>query len=312
MVPNDGRNMNKKEDLSSKLGTPEGINVIAAEALIHFSDNLVAKNICSLDVEADYSNKPLDCKVGDSLEFNVNNFDKELPAKIKNVTIEKHFDVTCELGKIESDFEQFSEETLQPMSYTLAEKVDKYTLSKILECKNVYLSDDLFGCTSGDGSKDLAAMRKAANLQQFGKDRLCLIDYYAEAGLLSQTWFAGAQDRESDDILGCGEIGTTMGLNFYSSMVFPDYTDSNGCKYHGSIFSNSNLGLAMPLVKLTKNKTCCCLTNNGLSLKATVYEEDGIKKLSVECMVSSFLINSDNMILLGENKVLNNTQGYNE
>lgn len=297
--------MNKKNDMKYELTDKEFINVIASEALMNFADSLVAKNVCSIDYDAQYNTDPIGVQVGDSLEFNINNFDKDLSAKIKKVTIEKHFDVTCELGKreLESDFEQFSEEVILPMSFSLAEKVDKYTFSKLLECKKIYSSDDFFGKTSGDGIKDMAAMRKAANLQQFCMNRFCLIDYYAEAALMDQKWFAGAQNRESDDILSYGEIGKTMGLNFYSSMVFPSYTDDNDCEYHGCIFSDSNLGLAMPLISLTEDKKCCCITNNGLSLKVTIYEDNGIKKLSIECMVSSFLINSDNMILLGENKV---------
>jgi hypothetical protein len=227
------------------LFTAEGINIVAAEALIHLQDNLVINNLCTTDVSAEYNMRPNGYKVGESISFKVDpvfeakEFDptvgvvtQPIRSSNRSLTIEKHLDVTVEVTSKEKalNFEGFSEEVIKPAAFSLAEKVDKYMAGKVYQGHGLFVSTDLFGAVSGTGNIDMAQIRKAANLQQLGMNRFCLLDPTADSTLMGQTWFTGAQNRGNDDILRYGQSGRTMGMDFFSSVNWEDssHTSSSG------------------------------------------------------------------------------------
>jgi hypothetical protein len=136
------------------------------------------------------------------------------------MTIEDHLDITTNVSARDKalNFEGFAAEVIRPASYALAEKIDKYMATKILQGMGLYVSSDLFGATSGSGNKDLAQARKVALMQQLGMDKFCLMNPELEATLLGQDWFTGAANRGDDRILRSGEMGHTMGLDFFSTV----------------------------------------------------------------------------------------------
>lgn len=225
--------------------TADGINIVAAEALAHLKDALVINTLCTTNVGAEYNIKPNGYSVGDTVNFKIDpvyeakSFDPAIgviaqPIRSSNrsMTIEDHLDITTEVSAKDKalSFEGFAAEVIRPAAFSLAEKVDKYMAGKIMEGAGLYVSDDLFGAVSGNGGKDLAQARKVALMQQLGMDKFCLMNPELEATLLGQDWFTGAQNRGDDRILRSGEMGTTMGLDFFSTVNWQEttHTSSSG------------------------------------------------------------------------------------
>ena len=224
------------------LFTAEFIQVVASEALAHLQDALVIKDLCATDVTSEYNVRPNGYQVGDTVNFKIDpvyeakEFDPavgvvEQPIRSSNrsLTIEKHFDVTTGVSAKEKalSFEGFSAEVIQPGAYAIAEKIDKYMAGKVHQGMGLYVSDDLFGAVSGNGGKDLAQARKVALIQQLGMNKFCLMGPELEAVLLGQEWFTGANNRGDDRILRTGELGTTMGLDFFSTVNWESKTRTN-------------------------------------------------------------------------------------
>jgi hypothetical protein len=167
------------------------------------------------------------------------------------MTIEKLFDVSVEITAKEKalDLESFVDQVIKPASYRLAEKCDTYVGTKILEGAGLYVSNDLFA-TPGD----MALAKKAANHQQLEPgSRFCLMNEDLEADLLGQTWFNTHQNRGDTgvSILNEGNLGRTMGMDFFSSLQFPSNvhtagdgvtTTDNGTASAG-IFPNNKIGV---------------------------------------------------------------------
>lgn len=227
------------------LFTAEGIKIVAAEALAHLQDALVVMNLCATDVSAEYNVRPNGYQVGDTVNFKIDpvyeakEFDpavgtvaQPIRSSNRSMTIEKHFDITTEVSARDKalNFEGFSAEVIAPAAYELANKVDRYLAGKIYQGMGLYTSDDLFGAVSGQGGKDLAQARKVALMQQLGQEKFCLMNPELEATLLGQSWFTGAANRGDDRILRSGELGTTMGLDFFRTVNWEDktYTNSSG------------------------------------------------------------------------------------
>jgi hypothetical protein len=140
------------------------------------------------------------------------------------MTIEKHFDISVEVGARESvmDLDSFSEQVLRPALYKMGEHVDTYLGTKILQAQGCYVSNGLLG-----NAADMALARKEAILQQLSGNRFCLIDLDSEATLLGQTWYNQSQTRGTDgtNTLKQGTLGRVMGMDWFSSIAFPTTTD---------------------------------------------------------------------------------------
>lgn len=209
-------------------------SIIAAEALQHLEDALVIGPMCAKDKTSDFSSKANGWKVGDTVsfrthgEYEVKEFSTSIETQAitsttRPMTIEKHLDISVEVTAREStlDLDSFSEQVIQPASYKLAEYVDTYIGTKLLQASGLYASDTLFATAA-----DIALARKAAILQQLSMNRFCLVDLDTEATLLGQTWFNQSQTRGSDgeSTLRSGNMGRVMGMDFYSSIAFPTNT----------------------------------------------------------------------------------------
>jgi len=116
------------------------------------------------------------------------------------------------------DLDSFVDQVIRPATYKLAEKVDAYVGTKILEAAGAYYSTALF-----ETAADIALARKTAILQQLAMNRFCLVDLDLEATLLGQTWFNQSQTRGGDGemTLRNADMGRVMGMDFYSSIAFP-------------------------------------------------------------------------------------------
>lgn len=205
--------------------------VIAAEALRHLEDALIIGPLCARDLTSDFSTKANGWKIGDTVSFRthgeyaVKEFGgtidvQPITSSTRPLTIEKHFDISVEVTSREEtlDLDSFSEQVIRPATYKLAESVDSYLGTKILQAQGLYTSANLLGSAA-----DIALARKAATLQQLAMNRFALVDLDAEATLLGQEWFNQSSKRGSDAeaSLRTGVMGEVMGMNWFSSIAFP-------------------------------------------------------------------------------------------
>jgi len=214
----------------------ENPTMIAAEALMHLEDSLVITNLAATDKTADFLVRPNGYAIGETVkiktrpEYAVNEFSGSIvkqPVResTRSMTIEKHLDVSVGVTSREKamSMDDFSSQVIQPAIYSLAEKCDEYVGTKLLLAAGLYASDAVFATQA-----DMAQARKAATLQQLDADRICLVDLDLEATLLSATYFSTyAQRGESGAaVLNQGAMGRAMGMNFFSSLNFPEDTVS--------------------------------------------------------------------------------------
>lgn len=206
-------------------------SIIAAEALRHLEDALVVTKMCAVDKSSEFSTRANGWKKGDTVSFRTHgdyvakDFSttidiQEIRTSSRPMEIEKHLDVSVEVTSREEvlDLDSFSDQVIMPAAYRLAETVDLYVGTKILDGAGLYTSASLFGSAA-----DIAQARKTATIQQLSTQRWCLVDLDLEATLLGQTWYNQAQTRGLDgtSTLRSGEMGKVMGMDFFSAITFP-------------------------------------------------------------------------------------------
>lgn len=234
---------------ASVTGTP--IQVIAAEALRHLEDRLTITNLCAKDITSDFTTKANGWKKGDTVpfrthgDFYVDEFAstieiQPISSSSRSMTIEKHFDVSCEVTSREQAlyFDSFADQVLRPASYRIAEAVEKYVASKLAQASGMYASTALLV-----DAADAALARKAANLQQLEPGRFAIVNPSLEATLLGATWFNQAATRggmEASLALREGAMGRLMGIDWFSSMQFPTISRTTGTMTTGT--TNNNAG----------------------------------------------------------------------
>jgi len=206
-------------------------DVIAMEALTHLEDALVIAPLCAKDKTSDFTSKSNGWKVGDTVsfrthgEYEVDEFTtaistQSISTSTRPMKIEKHFDISVEITAREQalELDSFIDQVIRPATYKLAEKVDTYVGTKILQAAGAYYSTGLY-----ETAADIALARKTAILQQLSMNRFCLVDLDLEATLLGQTWFNQSQTRGNDGetTLRNADMGRVMGMDFFSSIAYP-------------------------------------------------------------------------------------------
>lgn len=238
-------------------------SLIAAESLMHLEDALVLGNLVTRDKTGEFTSGSM--KLGDTVNMRtnpdyeakdfvndgINTIVKQaIRSSTRPFVIEKLFDVSVEITAREKklDLDSFSEQVISPAAYRLAEKVDKYVGTKILDATGLYASNTLMASAA-----DMALARKAATLQQLDpSSRIALVNTDLEATLLGQTWFNQAQTRGQEGIntLQTGVMGQVMGMNFFNSINFPEstFTASGGTTTTDNTVTTDNLIGATTLV----------------------------------------------------------------
>lgn len=235
--------------------------MIAQEAIMHLEDSLVITNLVSKDKTADFMVRPNGYRVGDTVriktrpEYTVDDFTGEGPVNVQTIrestrtmSIEHLYDVTVEVTAREKalDLESFSEQVIQPAVYKLAEQVDIYVGTKILEARGMYASDDLFA-----DAADMAQARKTATEQQLNTiGRICLTDLDLEARLLGAAYFSTWNQRgpSGTTVFDNASMGHAMGMDFFSSINFPTETPYSA---GAGVGVTNNTGGTLNLVGMT-------------------------------------------------------------
>ena len=207
---------------------------VAAETLSALGDQLVIGNLIYRDKTPDFG-KVNGFAVGDTVnikqrpDYTVEEFTaggnivvQAIRESKRSLTIEKHFDTSVEIGARERalDFDGFTEQVINPAAMRIAEKVDAYLGTKILEAAGQYNSADLFGTAA-----DVALASEQATRQRISKPgRFALCTLGLEAKLLGQTWFNQSQTRGQPGVTSLQEamMGRVMGMDFYASINHPE------------------------------------------------------------------------------------------
>lgn len=216
-------------------------DVIAAEALLHLEDSLVITDKTAKDVSSEFSKTQNGYAVGQSVNFKTrpmyvakeftSTIDKQdIRESSRPMIIEKHFDVSVGLTAVElaMDLDDFSTQVIQPAAYALAEKVDTYVGTKILDGLGLYASGTVLNTAS-----DMALARSAANYQQLNPmGRFGLVNPTLEARLLGAEYFNRSNYRgtEGEKALRDADMGRVMNFEWSGSMNFPEDTQAQSAE----------------------------------------------------------------------------------
>ncbi len=210
--------------------------VLAAEALDQLDYELVAGSLVYRDRTSDFSNVR-GMKVGDFIsirtvtDFQTNEFTaggnvttQEINQSSTQLEIEKHFDVSVTIGAKERalNLDGIRKEIINPAMTSMAQKIDTYLLTKVVESQGMYASANLLTTAA-----DIALARSSANIQQISKsNRLGLVNDALEAQILGNAVFNQLQTRGEQGVTALTEasIGRLMGIDWFSSVNFPDST----------------------------------------------------------------------------------------
>jgi len=217
----------------------EQIDWIGAKSLNILTDSLVLKNACSFDNTSDFNVKPNGYAVGSTIEMRTNPAYKakefttttevqDIRSSVRNMSIEKHFDVTVELTSKEMrlDMDNFYLQVIKPSVTTIAESVESYLGTKITDGAGLYSSADLFGTAA-----DMALAKKAATFQQLSPTgRFCVVNDALEAKLLGATYFNTFNSRgeTGESVFNTGALGRAFNMDFVSSLYMPSLTFTAG------------------------------------------------------------------------------------
>lgn len=212
---------------------------IAAESLNYLEDALNITALASRDKTADFNNKPNGYATGSSVdirtnpvyaanEFTTDIVIQDIRSSTRKMSIEKHFDVSVSMTAKEKrmDFEDFSSQVIKPAAYSIAEAVENYVGTKILNAAGLYVSSTLFATAA-----DMALAKQAATLQQLSPTgRFALLNDTLEAQLLGATFFNTYNNRgeEGSQVFTKGSMGHAMGMDFFSSLHLPTLAFTSG------------------------------------------------------------------------------------
>lgn len=209
-------------------------DIILAEFMYHMTNAMVIAPLCGIDKTSDFTQKAQGYAVGDTIsiktmgeykttEFTAGNTvdPQAIRSSLRPMQIEKHFDQTIKFGAREEslDISDLSSEFIQPAAYDMADTVDRYLGTKLLESAGLYASDNLMGSAA-----DVAQIRKAATLQQLDPNgRFAILDPDLEATALGLAAFNQAQTRGNDGLVALrdGQLGKIMGIDWNASVNFP-------------------------------------------------------------------------------------------
>lgn len=213
-------------------------SVVAAEVLDQLEHELVAAQLMYRDMTSDFG--PVrGLKVGDRVsvrtvpayrtdEFTGTIDTQEVNQSSTQIEIEKHFDTSVEITARERalNLDGIRKEIATPVAVSMAQKIDEYLLTKVVEAQGMYSSSVL-----GETAADLALARRNANRQQISKaNRIALVNDDLEATLLSQDIFHKFDTRGEPAVRALREadMGRLMGFDWYSTVNFPEVTRTAG------------------------------------------------------------------------------------
>jgi hypothetical protein len=209
--------------------------VIAQEALMILENNLVWGNLVYRDYQSEFGGK----KQGDTItirgpaSFTVDEFSHGGTTTAQAVTetnvtlqLEKHFDVTVEIGAKERtlDLESFSTQILTPAMVAIADAIDAYVAAQAFE---MYLHSGTAGVPI-DSLGEIATINKILHDYKCPKSpRVGIVDQATEAELIQEPFFTAANirgEQPGSEALRNATMGKVMGIDWYMNQNVYDHT----------------------------------------------------------------------------------------
>lgn len=223
--------------------------VIAAEALDQLDYELVAGSLMYRDRTEDFGSVR-GLKVGNSVnirtvtdltadEFTGTVNTQEINQSSASLMIEKHLDVSVEITAKERalNLDGIREQVVNPAMSALAQKIDTYLMSKAVLSRGLFVSSTLL-----TNATHIAAARAQANRQQISKvNRIAIVSNDLEATMLGTDVFSKFDTRGEQGSIALQEasLGRLMGINWYSSMNFPEAAGIASGNSYTATLSNS-------------------------------------------------------------------------
>lgn len=205
-------------------------DVIAREALMILENNVVAPQLMATSATADYAG----ARIGDTIRirrpafFGVNDYTsgaitiQDAVENSVNLVIEKQFDVSFEVSakELALNVDDFNERLLMPAMSALAQKIDTYALSKILDLGGLAATTDY---TAPNFLTEVAAVVEKMNIQNIPMTNRKML-----VSPVMQTSLYGIPEFVRADIRGIGtspvqeaSLGRFMGLDTMMSQNMP-------------------------------------------------------------------------------------------
>jgi hypothetical protein len=213
-------------------------DVIAREALMILEGDIVAPQVMSTSAAADFTGS----KVGDTIRvrrpafFGVDDYSRTaggseaIKVQDANETsvdlkIEHHFDVSFEVSSKELTLsvDDFNGRLLQPAMSALAQKIDKYALSKIGDLGGFAFSTD-YG--SPDSLADMAAIVEKLNKQKVPqRNRKMIVSPAMQTQIYTITNFVQANlSGDATSPVKEAALGRFMGMDMMMALELPTHT----------------------------------------------------------------------------------------
>ena len=230
-------------------------SVIGREALLILENELVAANLFNRS----YADEFRGAKVGDTIavrgpasftaqEFTSTTTTQDATVSSRNLTLEKHFDVTFAVTSKQwtLELENFRQQLLEPAVSAIAQSIDAYILGKANQIPN-------FVGTAGDPPDSLAdlvaVVKKMDDLKVPTRGRIAILDSQAKADMLGNVTQVLQADQRGDggDALREASMGRILGTDFYMDQNIATH-DTNG---PASYLINNGSGIAAGVATLT-------------------------------------------------------------
>ncbi len=221
-------------------------SVIAREALVLLESNLVAASIFSRSYEPEFMGN---LKVGDTIT--VRRRTKPVITEYDGVTVtptsivesgvplilEKHFDANIQLTSKEMTLElqDFSSQVLEPYMLELAETIDTYALSKIIQVGNV--APNALPGTLPSNLAGMAAIERVANDLKFPRNpRAGIVSAEFKESLMGVASFVEADKRGDDGTaLRDSSLGRLMTIDTFMDQNVDTTTHTTGTSISGTV-----------------------------------------------------------------------------
>lgn len=252
-------------------------SIVAQEALMILSNELVVANTVYRGYESEYTN----AKVGDTIKirrpaaFDTNEFTSSVTVQAATegytqIQLEKHFDVTFELGPkdLTLNIEDFSRQLVAPAMVSLAEKIDSYIFSKI--ATQAYNFVGTAGSTPSTVD-DLAGYDRRLNEQKCPtRNRVAFVTPRMKQKILGIPTINQVNTSGSTQALRDAAIGRIMGFDFYMSQGINVHT-SGTASASNSLLTNGALAAGAQTLAMDGGSGSATLLEGDLFTIAGVY-----------------------------------------
>lgn len=273
--------------------TKEGIAKVAEEAHKKIYEASLVKNMCAVDLGADYNKTPNGYRLNEKITFNIDRAINGPDCKYGRIEtkIEKHLNITIDLLQkdLQMSFDDFSNEVINPMSYYISNKINQHIFKKVFE------SDCLSHIYSDPFCLPCEDILTPNGFDDYRK--IYLIDRFLENIFLGSNFFDGGEVTGHNYPGGykTSHVTEVISADIESMMPF--------C--HGAVFDNKSIGFYMPTLDPAQGQPSSLVSKDGINIRALLNYDYKLKMTSLEldCLLGCFVIDTARIRILKEREI---------